>query len=109
MPRRGRVGGVIERKDRDNQQWQEQKDQKRGQVQRSRSPQPDGSWQCRNHVRRMTSLKRWPLSLRPSQTIAVDSASSRKPKAAPCSKLKSGRKNREIRLIKHSGIFSLLT
>ena len=41
-----------------------------------------------HHARCITSPNFWPLSFRPSHTMAVDSPSNRKPKAAPCSQLK---------------------
>ena len=53
-----------------------------------RGAQPGGAGQGRDHVRRITSPNCWPDSFRPTQTMALDSTSSRKPKAAPCSQLK---------------------
>src|SRR6185312_11955108 len=88
MPRRGRVGCVVERENRDRHQRQEQEYQEGADVQRRAEAQPGRTRQGGNHVRRITSLKRWPLALSPNHTMAVDRASSRKPKAAPCSQLK---------------------
>ena len=88
MPRRRRVGCIVEGEHRHHDQRQKQKNQKPGHVQGRRKAQPARTGQGGNHVRRITSPKRWPASLKPSITSAVDSPSNRKPKAAPCSQLK---------------------
>ena len=41
-----------------------------------------------DQLRLMTSANFWPLNRRPIQTIRLESKSSKKPKAAPCSQLK---------------------
>src|SRR5262245_8840421 len=86
-PRRRRIIGVVERKHGDHRERHEQENEERGDVAGGGDAGRGGARQRRNHARRITSPSRWPVSLSPAQTISVDSTSSRKPNAAPCSQL----------------------
>ena len=87
-PRRRRIVRVVEREHGHDHERQEQEREERRDVAAGRVPGQRRARQRRDHERLITSPKRWPVSFSPSQTIAVDSTSSRKPNAAPCSQLK---------------------
>ena len=87
-PRRRRIVGVVEREHCDDRERQEQEHEERRHISGDGVALEPAARQRGDHERRITSAKRCPVSFRPSQTIAVESASSRNPNAAPCSQLK---------------------
>ena len=88
VPRRRRVGRVVEGEHGHHDQWQKQEHEKYDQVRDRGAAQPGRSRQGGYHVRRITSPNRCPLTRSPTTTSAVERPRRRKPKAAPCSQLK---------------------